>query len=78
MVGDGTLFAGQDGVEAAWAVVQPILGLVTPVHDYEPVLGVTLVLSVLDISGSMYHHRQTKVLSAWLGSLPVWAPGPQR
>jgi glucose-6-phosphate 1-dehydrogenase len=36
MVGDGTLFAGQDGVEAAWAVVQPVLGLVTPVHDYEP------------------------------------------
>jgi glucose-6-phosphate 1-dehydrogenase len=36
MVGDGTLFASQDGVEAAWAVVQPILGLVTPVHDYQP------------------------------------------
>jgi len=36
MVGDGTLFAGQDGVEAAWAVVQSVLGFVTPVHDYEP------------------------------------------
>jgi glucose-6-phosphate 1-dehydrogenase len=36
MVGDGTLFAGQDGVEAAWAVVQPVLGLVTPVHEYQP------------------------------------------
>jgi len=36
MAGDGTLFAGQDSVEAAWAVVQPILGLATPVHDYEP------------------------------------------
>jgi glucose-6-phosphate 1-dehydrogenase len=36
MAGDGTLFAGQDGVEAAWAVVQPILGNVTPVHIYEP------------------------------------------
>jgi glucose-6-phosphate 1-dehydrogenase len=36
MAGDGTLFAGQDGVEAAWAVVQPILGKVTPVHIYEP------------------------------------------
>jgi hypothetical protein len=34
--GDGTLFAGQDGVEAAWAVVQPVLVLVTPVHDYQP------------------------------------------
>ncbi|MBY0247512.1 MAG: glucose-6-phosphate dehydrogenase [Nitrospiraceae bacterium] len=36
IVGDGTLFARQDGVEAAWAVVQPVLGSVTPVHDYEP------------------------------------------
>ena len=36
MAGDGTLFAGQDGVEAGWAVVQPILGSVTPVHLYEP------------------------------------------
>ena len=36
MAGDGTLFAGQDGVEAAWAVVQPIWGKVTPVHIYEP------------------------------------------
>ncbi len=36
MAGDGTLFAGQDGVEAAWAVVQPVLGLVTPVHEYQP------------------------------------------
>ncbi len=36
MAGDGTLFAGQEDVEAAWAVVQPILGSVTPLHIYEP------------------------------------------
>jgi glucose-6-phosphate 1-dehydrogenase len=36
MTGDGSLFAGQDGVEAAWAVVQPVLELGTRVHDYEP------------------------------------------
>jgi glucose-6-phosphate 1-dehydrogenase len=36
MVGDDTLFASQDSVEAAWAVVQPVLGLVTPVHEYQP------------------------------------------
>lgn len=36
MGGDGTLFASQDGTEAAWAVVQPVLGSVTPVHIYEP------------------------------------------
>jgi len=36
MAGDGTLFARQDEVEAAWAVVEPILEANTPVHDYEP------------------------------------------
>ena len=36
MVGDGTLFAGQDGVEAAWAVVQPVLGNATPGFESEP------------------------------------------
>jgi glucose-6-phosphate 1-dehydrogenase len=36
MAGDGTLFSRQDGVEAAWAIVEPILGGVTPVHEYEP------------------------------------------
>ena len=35
MEGDGTLFARQDEVEAAWAIVQPILEATTPVHDYE-------------------------------------------
>jgi len=36
MVGDAILFAREDAVEAAWSVVQPILGNVTPVHEYEP------------------------------------------
>ena len=36
MIGDGTLFARQDAVEAAWTVVQPVLGNVTPVHEYQP------------------------------------------
>ena len=35
MEGDQTLFARQDAVEAAWAIVEPILGGVTPVHEYE-------------------------------------------
>jgi glucose-6-phosphate 1-dehydrogenase len=34
--GDPSLFARQDSVEAAWRVVDPILGNVTPVHDYDP------------------------------------------
>jgi glucose-6-phosphate 1-dehydrogenase len=36
MEGDRLLFSRQDGVEAAWAIVQPILGDVTPVHEYAP------------------------------------------
>lgn len=36
MGGDPTLFARQDAVEAAWAVVDPVLGDVTPLHSYEP------------------------------------------
>ena len=34
MDGNPTLFARQDGVEAAWAVVDPVLGNATPVHEY--------------------------------------------
>jgi len=35
--GDSTLFARQDTVEAAWRVVDPILGpATTPLHVYEP------------------------------------------
>src|SRR5437016_12815546 len=34
--GDATLFVRQDSVEAAWSIVDPILGDVAPVHEYEP------------------------------------------
>lgn len=36
IVGDTTLFTRQDAVEAAWAVVEPVLGNVTPVYEYDP------------------------------------------
>jgi len=36
MAGDPMLFAREDAVEAAWAVVERILGSATPVHEYEP------------------------------------------
>ena len=36
MAGDPTLFARQDVVEAAWAIVDPILDNATPVHRYAP------------------------------------------
>ena len=34
--GDGQLFAREDGVEAEWQVVEPILGDAAPVYEYEP------------------------------------------
>jgi len=36
MDGDPMLFAREDSVEAAWAVVEDVLGDVAPVHRYEP------------------------------------------
>jgi len=35
MVGDATLFARQDVAEAAWAIVNPILGQTTPFRLYD-------------------------------------------
>ena len=35
MRGDATLFTSDDAVEAAWAVVDPVLASSTPVHAYE-------------------------------------------
>ncbi|MEX0977327.1 MAG: glucose-6-phosphate dehydrogenase, partial [Pirellulales bacterium] len=34
--GDATLFAREDSVEAAWRIVDPILGSAVPVETYEP------------------------------------------
>jgi glucose-6-phosphate 1-dehydrogenase len=36
LAGDQLLFARQDTVEAAWGIVEPVLGDATPVHEYEP------------------------------------------
>jgi glucose-6-phosphate 1-dehydrogenase len=36
MVGDATLFARQDVVEAAWAVVDPVIHGPSPMYEYDP------------------------------------------
>jgi glucose-6-phosphate 1-dehydrogenase len=36
MAGDATLFARQDVVEAAWAIVDPIIQGASPMYEYEP------------------------------------------
>jgi glucose-6-phosphate 1-dehydrogenase len=35
MRGDANLFAREDGVDAAWRIVEPVLGEATPVYQYE-------------------------------------------
>jgi glucose-6-phosphate 1-dehydrogenase len=35
IAGDTTLFARQDVVEAAWAIVDPILNVTSPLYHYE-------------------------------------------
>ena len=36
MLGDATLFARQDVVEAAWAIVDPVIHGPSPMYEYEP------------------------------------------
>jgi glucose-6-phosphate 1-dehydrogenase len=36
MTGDATLFARQDVVEAAWAIVDPVIQTPSPLHEYAP------------------------------------------
>jgi glucose-6-phosphate 1-dehydrogenase len=36
MVGEGLLFVREDAVDAAWAIVEPILDDATPVREYQP------------------------------------------
>jgi glucose-6-phosphate 1-dehydrogenase len=36
MEGEATIFAREDAVEAAWAIVDPVLDGTVPVHPYEP------------------------------------------
>ena len=36
MKGDPTLFVREDAVDAAWRVVDGVLGDAAPIHEYEP------------------------------------------
>lgn len=36
ILGDNSLFAREDTVEAAWRIIDPILHEVTPLSEYEP------------------------------------------
>ncbi|HLJ27606.1 MAG TPA: glucose-6-phosphate dehydrogenase [Candidatus Angelobacter sp.] len=57
--GDPQLFVRQDGVEAAWSVVDPILGNVTPVHEYEAKTWGPVEAEQLISGGGRWHDPET-------------------
>lgn len=54
MKGDQTLFTRQDAVDAAWRIVDPVLGDVTPIHYYAP-----------GTWGPAEAEKLTKVIGGW-------------
>ncbi|MDQ5851029.1 MAG: glucose-6-phosphate dehydrogenase [Chloroflexota bacterium] len=63
MRGDATLFARQDEVEAAWEVVEPILGDVTPVHAYAPhTWGPRDADALTEADGGWYNPPETELV----------------
>jgi glucose-6-phosphate 1-dehydrogenase len=71
--GDPTLFVREDGVEASWRVVDPILGNVTPAHEYEPnTWGPSEADQIIAGDGGWRNPKPTKVEIADCNvSLPV-------
>lgn len=56
MKGDETLFVREDSIEAQWRIVDPILGNVTPVHEYAPQSwGPQQADQLIDQDGSWYN-----------------------
>ena len=57
--GDPLLFVREDGVEAAWGVVDPILGNVTPLHEYEANTWGPVETDQLMSDGDRWHNPAT-------------------
>ena len=64
MRGDATLFAREDSVEAAWRVVDSVLGNVTPIHRYEPNTWGPDEADVLVAAEGGWHNPQVKEVKA--------------
>ena len=64
MRGDATLFAREDSVEAAWRVVDSVLGNVTPIHRYEPNTWGPHEADVLVAAEGGWHNPQVKEVKA--------------
>ena len=58
MRGDQTLFAREDSVQAAWRVVEPVLGPCTPLHIYERGSWGPAAADALMTSGGAWHNPE--------------------
>ena len=59
--GDGTLFGRVDAMEAAWRIVDPILGAATPLSEYEPnTWGPVDAASTLTPEGGWHNPKPTE------------------
>jgi glucose-6-phosphate 1-dehydrogenase len=56
--GDAMLFVREDAVEAAWRVVDPVLGNKTPVHEYESNTWGPSEADQIVASGSEWHNLE--------------------
>jgi glucose-6-phosphate 1-dehydrogenase len=54
--GDAMLFVREGVVEAAWRVVDPVLGNTTPVHEYEPNTWGPAEADQLTVAGGGWHN----------------------
>jgi glucose-6-phosphate 1-dehydrogenase len=58
--GDAELFATEDSVEAAWRILDPVLGNAVPVHQYEPnTWGPAQVVGAVEPEGGWYEPLPT-------------------
>jgi glucose-6-phosphate 1-dehydrogenase len=73
MIGDTSHFARQDEVEAAWAIVDPVLGTGSPVYEYTPGTWGPSEAEGIITSGPCSWHNPGADAHAWTRSC---APGP--
>nr|MBA2483771.1 glucose-6-phosphate dehydrogenase [Nitrosomonas sp.] len=64
MVGDEALFAHEDSVEAAWAVIEPVLKSHQPVHFYKPYSWGPKEADTLIASSGSWHNPGTDQVGA--------------
>ena len=73
--GDPSLFTSDDSVEAAWRVIDPVLGCDEPAHEYEPDSWGPRAAADLMISDEGWHDPKPEERSPAVAPLPAQAQG---